>query len=318
VDEGNVSEQLKKIDEIIEKYKGQEIAKKALYKKIMLLYKLKKYGEILQLADEIETIKEKYFKNIDFIKKVAREYAVSLLSDNKCAEALKIIIKYKLSLEKKYDDDVYGCAMRNKNYELASVVCNKYLNSPDDSVFIKWIERKIDALEGLRDYKNVVVAVDDLCRVKKRGCYEYRLKKFFALWNLKRYKEALKTVRLLEKKQDIRNTDAFIKIVNWALENGDTLTAAQFAGKIVKLQDSFNVYPYSPFADFTYAKYTKNKKEAQKTLIKLLDRVKGEDRARALYMLANITGDKKYVKECLDVNGSTLWRNLCKDALDLF
>ncbi|ACM93138.1 tetratricopeptide repeat domain protein [Nautilia profundicola AmH] len=319
VSDGNVTEQLKKIDEIIEKYKGQDIANKALYKKVMLLYKLKKYDEILKMSDEIKKIDDKYMKNKEeFLKEVAKKYAIELLTNKKCLKAVEIIKKYKLALDKKYDLDIYKCAINTRNYDLASVVCNKYLNSPDDKVFVEWMKRKITALEGLGDYNGIVMSVDDLCQVMKKGCYDYQLKKFFALWKLKRYKAALKVAKILETKSDIRNTDAFIKIVNWALQNNDTLMAAQFAKKIIDLQNRFKAYPYSPFVEFTYAKYTKNKKDAIKVLQNLLPRVKGEDKARALYMLANLTGEKKYIQQCVKIKDSKLWKGLCKDALDLF
>ena len=319
VNDANISEQIKKIDEIIEKYKGQEIAKKAFYKKIMLLYKIKKYSEILDMAEEIKNLDEKYIKNKDrFLKDVAKKYALILLKNKKCLKAVETIKKYKLTLDKKYDFQIYTCALNTRNYGLASVVCNKYLDSPDDKVFVEWMKRKIKALEGLKDYKNIITAVDDLCQVMKKGCYEYRLKKFFALWKLNRYKDAIKIAKILETKSDMRNTDAFIKIVNWALQNNDVLTAAQFAKKIIDLQNKFKAYPYSPFVEFTYAKYTKNKKEAIDVLKNVLKRINGEDKARAYYMLANLTGEKKYIQECIKVKNSTLWKGLCKDALNLF
>jgi len=319
VNDSNTSEQIKKIDEIIEKYKGQEIAKKALYKKIMLLYKMKKYSEILDMAEEIKNLDEKYIKNKEkFLKEVAAKFVIELLNQNKCAKAVNIIKKYKITLDKKYDLKIYACAVKTRDYSLASVVCNKYLNSPDDKIFVEWMKRKIKALEGLNDYKGIVTAVEDLCQVMKKGCYDYRLKKFFALWQLKNFKEAIKTAKILEKKSDIRNCDAFIKIVNWSLQNKDYLTAALYAKKIIDLQEKFKAYPYSPFAEFTYAKYTKNKKTAVKVLKNVLVRIKGEDKARAYYMLANLTGEKKYIEKCIEVKDSKLWKNLCKDALSLF
>ncbi|GAB6074049.1 tetratricopeptide repeat protein [Nautilia lithotrophica] len=319
VDDSNTTEQLKKIDEIIEKYKGQEIAKKALYKKIMLLYKIKKYSEILNMADEIKNLDEKYIKNKEeFLKDVAQKYSLELLKKNECIKAVKIIKKYNITLNKKYDLQVYECAIKARDFNLASVVCNKYLNSPNDVVFVEWMKRKIKALEGLNDYKGLVTAVDDLCQVMKKGCYEYQLKKFFSLWKLKNFKEAIKTAKILEKKNDIRNCDVFIKIVNWSLQNKDYLTAAIYAKKIIDLQDKFKAYPYSPFVEFTYAKYTKNKTAAIKVLKQVLKRIKGEDKARAYYMLANLTGKKEYIEKCLEVNDSVLWKNLCKDAKTLF
>ena len=315
VEDGNLTKQLANINEIIEKYKGEDIAKKAFYKKILLLEKMKKYEEILK--EEQNILNNSYFKNPkEFIKKIAKEYAISLFENKNCVKLIEIVKKYKIILDKKYDEKLYNCAIKVREYELASVICNKYLNSPDDKIFTKWMKRKIKALEGMKDYKNLIIAIDDLCQVEKK-CYNYQLIKFFALWELKEYKKALKVAKILEQKEDIRNSDAFIKIVRWALKNSDYLTASLYAKKIIDLQNKFKVYPYSPFVEFIYVKYSKSD-DRVKVLLDLLPRVKGEDKARAYYMLANLTKNKEYLDKCLDVNNSTLWKNLCKDAKKLF
>jgi len=310
-------QQLKYIDKIIKEYKGSEIALKALVRKAKILAKLKKYDEILKMEDKLKTISKDIFPNKDeFLQKVKKEYVIELLNKNNCLKAVNIIDKYHLKLDKKFDDKIYKCAMNAMDYNLASIVCNKYLDSPDDKVFVKWMERKIESLYKMQDYKNVITAIDDLCQVEK-NCHKYKIYKFFALWNLGDYKEALKVANSI-KKRDIKNADVYIKIVKWAVENKDYLLAATFAKKIIDLQNYFKVYPYSPFVEFVYSKYTKNKNEAIKVLKNVLNRVSGEDKARAYFMLANLTKDKKYLDKCLKVKGSKLWKDLCKDALNLF
>ena len=316
--ESNLTKKLQNIEVILKNYQG-EIRQKALVEKAKILYQLKKYDEIIKMLPKLKNLPKDIFPDKQqFISKVLKEYAINLLKNRQCIKAISLIKKYKLTLDKKYDDMVYECAIKARDFELASVICNKYLDSPDDKVFIKWMKRKITALEGLEDYEDIVNAVDDLCAVMKKGCYKYYLIKFNALWQLKRYSDALKVAKKLDKYQNIQNADAFIKIVRWALQNNDNLLAAAYAKKIIDLQDKFKAYPYSPFVEFVFAKYTKNKKEAIKVLKNLLPRVSGEDKARALFMLANLTGEKKYLNECLNVKNSTLWKNLCKDALNLF
>lgn len=269
------------------------------------------------MENDLENISKNIWPKRDkFLFKVEREYAIYLLKNKKCLKADEIINKYHLSLDKKYDDEIYKCAIKALDYNLASVICNKYLDLPNDKIFIKWMKRKIEALRGLGDYKGVVEAIDDLCQVYKK-CHKYKIYKFFALWKLKKYEEALKVAENIKKK-DIQNTDVYIKIVRWALKNNNNLLAAYYAKKIIDLQNYFKAYPYSPFADFVFAKYTDNKKEAINVLKNLLKRVNGESKARALFMLANLTKNKKYLNECLKVKGSTLWKGLCKDAKGLF
>ena len=309
--------ELEYINKVIDEYNGSDIALKALVKKAKLFYKLKKYDEILKMESELKTIPKDIFPNKDqFLEKVKKEYVIKLLNKNRCIKAVNLIEKYKIKLDKNYDDKIYHCAMKAMDYKLASIVCNKYLTSPDDNVFIKWMKRKIEALKGMNDYKNMILAIDDLCNVYKE-CHKYKIYKFFALWNLGEYKKALEVANSI-KKRDIKNTDVYIKIVKWAIQNKNYLLAATFAKKIIDLQNYFKVYPYSPFVEFVYAKYSKDKKEAIKVLKDVLKRVKGEDKARALFMLANLTGDKKYLDECIKVKSSKLWRGLCEDALNLF
>ncbi|WP_457559888.1 tetratricopeptide repeat protein [Caminibacter sp.] len=316
--ENNLTKKLNYINVIIKNYQG-EIKQKAIVQKAKILYDMKKYSEIIKMLNQLKQIPKNIFPDKEkFIKKVLRDYAVSLLNLKKCFKAVSLIKKYHIVLNKKYDDILYECAMKARNFNLASVICNKYLDNPSDKIFIKWMKRKIEALWELGDYKDVAEGVEDLCNVMKKGCYKYRLMEFNALWQLKGYKKALKIAEILSKYKDIQNADAFIKIVRWALQNNNNLLAATYAKKIIDLQDEFKAYPYSPFVEFVYAKYTKNKKEAIKVLKDLLNRVSGEDRARALFMLANLTGEKKYLDECLKVKNSTLWKGICKDALNLF
>ena len=314
----NLTKALENINRILQEYKGSEIAIKALVKKAEILYKLKKYDEIVNMQDELEKIsKDIWPEKNKFLSKVKKEYAIYLLKNKKCLKADEIINKYHIVLDKKYDDEIYECAIKALDYNLASVVCNKYLDSPDDKVFVKWMKRKIEALKGLNDYQGLIEAIDDLCQVYK-NCYKYKVYKFFALWQLKEYAKALKVAGFIKRK-DIRNADVYIKIVKWALTNNNNLLAAAFAEKIINLQNMFKAYPYSPFVEFVYAKYTKNKKSAIKVLKSLLNRgIQGENRARALFMLANLTKNKKYIDECLKVKNSTLWKGLCKDAVGLF
>jgi len=319
VPDKNLTKQLYYINEIIKNYQNSEIAKKALVKKAEILFKLKKYGEIFKFMDKLENIPKQYFSNKkEFLNKIKKLYFIKLLNEKKCETAMKLEKKYNIVISSKYDYKIYKCAFNSLNYNIASVICNKYLDSPSNKIFIKWMQRKIEVLHAQNDYKNLVNAIDDLCAVKKKGCYKYQLYKFFALWNLKEYKKALKVTMKLDKKKDIRNTDAYINVVRWAVENNNFLLAATYAKKIIDLQNYFKTYPYSPFVDFVYAKYSKNKNEAIRVLKNLLKRVKGENKARALFMLANLTQNQQYLNECLKVKNSTLWKGLCKQAKGLF
>jgi tetratricopeptide (TPR) repeat protein len=318
VPKGSLKAQLENINKILKNYTGK-IAQEALVRKAEILFKMKKYAQIIKMLPKLKKLPKDIFPNKkSFINKVLKTYTMELLNKKECLKATRIIDEYSVVLPKKYDDKIYFCAMNAHDYKLASLVCNKYLDSPNDKIFIKWIKRKIDALYAMGDYQGVVTAVGDLCSATKKGCYPYLLKEFFSLWHLKEYKKAIALSIKLSKYKDIRNTDAFIKIVDYAVKHNNKLLAAEYAKKIIDLQDYFKAYPYTPYVDFIFAQYTKNKKAAIKDLLHILPMLKGENLARAYFMLANLTGEKKYLLKCVKVKNSKLWKGLCKDALSLF
>ena len=68
--ENNLTKKLDYINKIIKNYQG-EIAKKALVEKAKILFKMKKYEEILKMEEELEKIDEKIFPDKkEFLKKV--------------------------------------------------------------------------------------------------------------------------------------------------------------------------------------------------------------------------------------------------------
>jgi hypothetical protein len=66
------------------------------------------------------------------------------------------------------------------------------------------------------------------------------------------------------------------------------------------------------------AKKLNKKGEAIKILKHLTTlKINDEDKARAYYMLASLTNQKKYLNKCLEQNNSKTWKGLCKDALSV-
>jgi hypothetical protein len=322
VDDKNTTALMQKYDNIIKNYKGEELADKAFYKKIMLLNKLKKYEEILALKEKIKTLPDSIFKEKDkksFISNIVKTLTVNNLKKD-CFKAIKYYNDYNITLDTKYDEELFNCSYKIREFNIASRVCNKYLNSFDNKIALKWSINKEKVLKKVNNYKGVVNIVDDICNLNKK-CDEFKYDKFDALWKLKNYEDAIALSKELEKNRKIKNIDMFYKIISYAKSINNNLLIYDYAKKIVDYQNRYKTATYTPSIEFLLVQKAKELKKmnmAKKTLIDLSKKkISDENKARVFYDLGNITNDKNYLKKCLEINGSKTWKPLCKDALSL-
>ena len=316
VDDTNDTLVLYKLDEVIKKYADTPLAKKALNKKIEILYKMKKYKELLDVAQDDEDV------NRSILIDSAKNVVINDLKAKKCEEAIKYYKEFNVTLSKKYDEDLYNCAYNVRAFDLASRICNKYLLDKDDKVVLKWLKNKAKIYEVTSDYKKLALIIDDICNIQKTNCYKWRYKQFFAYYNLNEPKEFLKIASKLIKKDNIKNIDIFMKVVLYAKRQKDTLLAYTYSKKILELQKKYNTFVESPYIDFVFvdsAKKLNKTKEAIKALKHLVTlKIDDESKARAYYMLASLTADKKYLQKCIKLKNSKTWQPLCKDSLELY
>ena len=316
IDDKNTTLMLERFDEIITKYPDTPLAKKAIDKKIYLLYKLKKYKDVLKFTKVVKDI------NKTIVLDSAKNLVINDLKAKKCEEAIKYYKEFNVTLSKKYDDSLYSCAYDVREFDLASRICNKYLLDEDDKVVLKWLKNKAKIYEITSNYKKLALIIDDICNLQKTNCYALRYKQFFAYYNLNEPKEFLKIASQMMKKDNIKNIDIFMKVVLYAKRIDDTLLAYTYAKKILELQKKYNTYVESPYIDFVFidsAKKLKKKAEAIKALKHLVTlNIDDESKARAYYMLASLTADKKYLQKCIKLKDSKTWMPLCKDSLELY
>jgi len=316
IDDTNDTLMLYRFDDIIKKYPNTSLAQKAEIKKIYLLYKMKKYKEVLSLSKNIKDI------NKSIVIESAKNVVINDLKVKKCDEAIKYYKKFNVTLSKKYDEDLYNCAYQVREFNLASRICNKYLLDEDDKVVLKWLKNKAKIYEITSNYKKLALIIDDICNIQKTNCYELKYKQFFAYYHLNEPKEFLKIASNLMKKDNIKNIDIFMKVVLYAKRQKDTLLTYTYAKKILELQRKYNTYIQSPYIDFLFvdtAKKLNKTKEAIKTLKYLVTlNIDDESKARAYYMLTSLTANKKYLKKCIKLKNSKTWQPLCKDSLELY
>ena len=316
IDDTNDTLMLEKFDNIIKRYSDTPLAKKAKIKKIYLLYKMKKYKDVLSLAKDMKDI------NKTILIKSAQNVVINDLKVKKCDEAIKYYKEFNVTLSKKYDENLYNCAYQIREFNLASRICNKYLLDKDDKVVLKWLKNKAKIYEITSDYKKLALIIDDICNIQKTDCYELKYKQFFAYYHLNEAKEFLSIASKLMKKDNIKNIDIFMKVVVYAKRIHNTLLVYTYAKKILELQKKYNTYIQSPYIDFVFvdsAKKLNKTKEAIKALKHLVTlKIDDESKARAYYMLTSLTANKKYLQKCIKLKNSKTWQPLCKDSLELY
>ena len=313
VPDNNTTLTLQRYDEIIKKHKDTKLAKEALSKKIALLYKLKKYKDILSIKQAKEINKT---ITIDSAKKVIIKDL-----DKNCNEAIKYYHEYNITLSNKYDDKLFNCAYKVRDFRLASVIPNKYLLSDDKKIALKWLINKAKVFEATNDYQKLALIVDDICNLEK-NCYIWRYKQFFAYYHLNKPEKFLSIAAKFMKNDNIKNIDVFMKVVLYAQNKNDTLLAYTYSKKILALEKKYNTYIQSPYIDFVFvdsAKKLKKTKEAIKALKHLVTlNIDDDSKARAYFMLASLTANKEYLKKCIKLKNSKTWMPLCKDSLEVY
>lgn len=321
VEDKNVTKMLQRYDHIIKEYEKEEIAHKALYKKIKLYEKLERLEDILTLKKGILEIPDHLLKDKEgYLYDIAKRVVEKSIK-NSCPSALSYLSEYNVTLDTSYDDTLYACSFSQLDYKKASLVCNKYLASGDDEVLLKWLINKEKVLFAQNRYREVAKICEDICSLEKE-CYFCRYDQARAYDKLSEDKKLLETAQKIETYKNVKNIDVYRKVANSARKEKNDLLLFTYLDKMIVHQKKYDIYGDSPFIEFEYAKLSKalkKKKEATQVLIDLLKQpLSEEQQARAYYQLMNLTGDKRYLEKCVKLKKAKTWKSVCEDTLKLF
>jgi len=315
VKDKNTTLMLKRYDTIISKYKNSKLADKALIKKVELLYNLKNYKPIINLSQELQNLKE-FNKSILFNSlkwTIIKDFNIS-----NCSEGIKLYKDFNISLSKKYDEQLFNCAYKVRDFKLATTIPNRYFLSNNNTILLKWLKNKEKIFKATNNYKKDALIIEDICNIETK-CYQFKYQQFFDYYHLNNSQEFLRLASELSKKDNIKNIDIFMKVISYAKTNSNNLLTYTYGKKILTLQKKYKTYIHSPYIDFLVIKSTKklNKKQEAINILKNLITLNIDDdnKARAYYMLSSLTNQKKYLKKCIELNNSKTWKKLCEDTL---
>ncbi|EJB94679.1 paralysed flagella protein [Helicobacter pylori Hp H-34] len=328
--EGNTQEKIAHYDKIIQNFPNSNEAQKALELKAQLLFDNKRYAEVLGMQKNLP-------KDSPLIQKTLNILAKTPLENNRCEEALKYLSQITaFEFTPKEEIQAFDCLYFASLKEKAQIIAlNALKTAKTPSEKLVWLYRLGRNYYRLGDFKNSTLASKDALilaqSLNKKEFYDIAFVLFSDYMQSNERGLALNLYAFLEKhfKDDKRMALVYFKL----LENEkDPKSVKIYATSLLKLQDAYKDYSYTPFGEFALIdayRVTKDYLKALEVLDKLLNRrLSLEDHQKALYLqssLLDLTNQKAKSKASLEKcvqlkqkDQTNAWQNLCEQGLNLF
>ncbi|WQT62093.1 tetratricopeptide repeat protein [Helicobacter pylori] len=328
--EGNTQEKIAHYDKIIQNFPNSNEAQKALELKAQLLFDNKRYAEVLGMQKNLP-------KDSPLIQKTLNILAKTPLENHRCKEALKYLSQITtFEFNPKEEIQAFDCLYFASLKEKAQIIAlNALKAAKTPSEKLVWLYRLGRNYYRLGDFKNSTLASKDALilaqSLNKKEFYDIAFVLFSDYMQNNEKELALNLYAFLEKhfKDDKRMALVYFKL----LENEkDPKSVKIYATSLLKLQDAYKDYSYTPFSEFALIdayRTTKDYSKALETLDKLLNRrLSLEDHQKALYLqssLLDLTNQKAKSKASLEKcvqlkqkDQTNAWQNLCEQGLNLF
>ncbi|GAA8358453.1 tetratricopeptide repeat protein [Helicobacter pylori] len=328
--EGNTQEKIAHYDKIIQNFPNSNEVQKALELKAQLLFDNKHYAEVLGMQKNLP-------KDSPLIQKTLNILAKTPLENHRCEGALKYLsqitaFEFNPQEEIQAFDCLYFASLKEKA-QIIALNALKAAKTPSEKLV--WLYRLGRNYYRLGDFKNSTLASKDALilaqSLNKKEFYDIAFVLFSDYMQSNEKELALNLYAFLEKhfKDDKRMALVYFKL----LENEkDPKSVKIYATSLLKLQDAYKDYSYTPFGEFALIdayRTTKDYSKALETLDKLLNRrLSLEDHQKALYLqssLLDLTNQKAKSKASLEKcvqlkqkDQTNAWQNLCEQGLNLF
>ncbi len=303
---------------------------KALELKAQLLFENKRYAEVLSMQKNLP-------KDSPLIQKTLNILAKTPLENHRCEEALKYLSQITtFAFNPKEEIQAFDCLYFASLKEKAQIIAlNALKAAKTPSEKLVWLYRLGRNYYRLGDFKNSTLASKDALTLAqsldKKEFYDIAFVLFSDYMQNNEKELALNLYAFLEKhfKDDKRMALVYFKL----LENEkDPKSVKIYATSLLKLQDTYKDYSYTPFSEFALIdayRTTKDYLKALETLDKLLNRrLSLEDHQKALYLqssLLDLTNQKARsrasLEKCVQLkqkDQTNAWQNLCEQGLNLF
>ncbi len=330
----NMSAALKAYDRIIERYHGDDIAKKALYKKAQLLYEHHEYAQVVALQEELLALDPQEYEVQPLIDGAVAALMQEHLNRGECKDAVRMSERYEITLPDTWDQKIFFCADEAGNYRLAKKIAQKYINSKNIAQRLEWLYRYISVDFKLGNYTDVLDASKELITLmalEKSKQYNaiYRIN-FDANERLGKSEGMIEAIAMVEKVfgLDFDDIDRYAQMVALGNRQKDDVMVENYAKKVIYLQDKKASYSQTPYVEFSLADalVKLNKlSEAIEALKRLDERaISSSQRARQKYLLGSLlqksaktVAAKEAYKQSVEADKESAWGRLAQDALNL-
>lgn len=337
-DEGdkNVTAEMKKYDDLIERYGNDSVGRKALYKKAQLLLEEKKYKEVLDLENELYRLDSaEYPETNSLITKSAIGLEKTLLTEGKCTEAIRLQKMYKIKLLSEWDESLFNCALKTTQYATAKKIAQRHLKSKSIPERQIWLSRMVKTQFGLGEYKEAIKGGEELITLlgveKNPPLNDIYRTMFDAAQRLGDGEGMVRHIKSVEGAypNDFKDIERYTQMVSLAQKNKDEAMTQMYGRKVMVLQDRTKTYTQTPYIEFTLAQSYQNvgkDGDALKVLKTLNARkLTPERRSRQQYLIGSIEqkfGRKREARDAFNASikadPASAWGKLAKDALTLF
>ena len=327
-EDANKTALLAEYENLETKYANEEIGQKAALEKARLLLQEKKYQAVLDMKGSGVENEEAYAA---IETSAALALAMDSLEKGSCSNAIVLSSEYNLTIESKFDKELYSCAYETGNYELAKRTSVKHLK---DKERLDWLYKYAKTLNKLGEYEELIKVSKDvitLSGLDKTDKYDDILQDvFYAEQRLGNTAGMVTTVKELERRRGLLYDDIeiYVAMIKLGLKQNDDVIIQTYANKVITLQDKTNSYSQSPFVEFAALQVLKAQKKDKEQMALLNKLVKipmrDKDKSRVQYMLGSLlmkanknTEAKAAFEASIRADEKSAWAGLSKDALEL-
>lgn len=332
----NVTAEMKKYDDLIERYGNDSVGRKALYKKAQLLLTEKQYKEVLDLENELYRLDStEYPETNSIITKSAIGLEKTLLKEGKCSEAIRLQKMYKIKLLTEWDESLFNCALKTAQYPTAKKIAQRHLKSKSIPERQEWLYRMVKTQFGLGEYKEAIKGGEELITLlsaeKNPPLNEIYRTMFDAAQRLGDAEGMIRHIKSIEGAypNDFKDIERYTQMVSLAQKRKDETMTQMYGRKVMALQDRTKTYTQTPYIEFTLAQSYQNigKDGDALKVLKILNtrKLTAERRSRQQYLIGSIEqkfGRKREARDAFNASikadPASAWGKLAKDALTLF
>jgi tetratricopeptide (TPR) repeat protein len=334
--EHNTTKEIKKYNDLIDRYGEDSVGRKALYKKAQLLLGENKFKEILDMESDLYRLDStQYPETNSMISKSAIGLTKSYLKEGKCVEATKLQKMYKVKLLDEWDESIFNCALKTTDYTAAKKIAQKHLKAPSVKERELWLYRMVKTEFGLGEYKDAIKGGNELITLlaaeKNPPLNDIYRIMFDTAQRVGDGDGMIRNIKSIESlfPNDFNDIERYTQMVSLGLKRKDEALIQTYALKVIALQERTKSYTQSPFIEFTLAQSYQNlgKDNDALKVLKMLNTQKmvNEKRARQQYLIGAIEqrlGHKREARDAFNASIKTdpnsAWGKLAKDALALF